>query len=441
MGQSGPSDRLVAAIESLRSPQYNSNRDLTAAAEFQAFRRICEEEYGALKSSGSADFALSIALRSLGYMSRDGLGRALPSKDAAIALDAAFRAQTSARTYLCPLDLAGDIPQISFGPNSIARFKASELAQLANADRLLRYHPKWLFDVDRFSEFSWLVIKEEAPISPLDPSQRSVSFLDFGQDFGRIDPHPSKFPLAVEAALSALLLAPWEDWIEIAEIDWRAFRIPWVFVTDEDLFHYASVPPSPDTLSWEPDIIQTLDGDEIEREKPTALPVTVDATELSQWVNDNSVATVNAAMASPLFETPIFHFLLRAFTSDGIDSFLAHLVVLEAAVGLKIDFEPKARIPVPGKGNLGAKFRISARLAGLLGSKSDADNFNDLYELRSEYLHGRLMSPIGTPSRMLARSMARRTVVALVAAATAQAKGMTRDRFLDQFLTTGATLL
>src|SRR5262245_48071676 len=100
--QPSPSDRLISAVEQLRSPQYLAAKQLTEAPEFLEFRRICEEEYGALKSSASANFALNVALRNLGYMSRDREDRALPPREAAMALDVAFRAKTSIRTYLCP---------------------------------------------------------------------------------------------------------------------------------------------------------------------------------------------------------------------------------------------------------------------------------------------------------------------------------------------------
>ena len=45
---------------------------------------------------------------------------------------------------------------------------------------------------------------------------------------GEIEPHARKFPIAVEQALFALLLTPWEDLVGHADLNWRAFQTPWV---------------------------------------------------------------------------------------------------------------------------------------------------------------------------------------------------------------------
>lgn len=74
---------------------------------------------------------------------------------------------------------------------------------------------------------------------------------------------------AVEAALFALLLAPWEEWVQYADIDWRAFRVPWIYTTDGDVFAHRSTLPSPDTLSWKPFIYTDRYGDEVESERPS----------------------------------------------------------------------------------------------------------------------------------------------------------------------------
>lgn len=40
------------------------------------------------------------------------------------------------------------------------------------------------------------------------------------RDLGEIDPHKSRFPLVVETALFFLLLALWEEWARMAEVNW-----------------------------------------------------------------------------------------------------------------------------------------------------------------------------------------------------------------------------
>jgi hypothetical protein len=75
----------------------------------------------------------------------------------------------------------------------------------------------------------------------------------------------------VEDAFFFVLLAPWEQWSTMPEVDWRGFRVSWVYTLDDDLFVRPSAPPSPDTLSWEPHIINISHDETIEIERPVCL--------------------------------------------------------------------------------------------------------------------------------------------------------------------------
>lgn len=120
---------------------------------------------------------------------------------------------------------------------------------------------------------------------------------------------------------------------------------------------------------------------------------------------------------------------------------MAHITLLEAALGLKIDHQAGKRRKLPGHDNPGATFRVAARLSGLLGAKADGEDFRQLFDARSEYLHGRRMSPISTLERMLARRLARRTVEALRNAALATPEVSSRDAYLDALLDFGLVLI
>ena len=112
------------------------------------------------------------------------------------------------------------------------------------------------------------------------------------------------------------------------------------------------------------------------------------------------------ARKSPLFESPITHFLVHAFLSNGINEFLAHILVIEAALGLPIDANRRPKL----QGNPGATDRVAARLSALLGSNMAGGDFKKHFKLRNEFVHGRPMSPIAGQDRLLARRLARRTV-------------------------------
>jgi hypothetical protein len=304
--------------------------------------------------------------------------------------------------HLVPLDVADDFPPVHFGPNEARKFTADELSEL-----LAPLGPKGQrFDARRFSEFHWLVVHEEVEFTET-PRQRGSPWwnLRLDRDFAAIDPHKKRFPPSVEQALFCMLLAPWEEWNEHSDINWRSFEAPWVLTIDHDLFTDPPRIPSPDTLSWEPDIFEDECGETIEREKPLSHRSYEEMPDVVAWLTDDRWDLVVAALRSPLFETPIAHFLLSAFLGEGIDEFMSHLTALEASLGR---FEDAGRERV-----------MKARIEALLGDAAAAVSYGRLFTLRSEFVHGRVMAEISGEDRTAARSLARRVVESLVKQAAA----------------------
>src|SRR3546814_19398219 len=109
------------------------------------------------------------------------------------------------------------------------------------------------------------------------------------------------------------------------EVDLRGFRLPWIYRVDDDLFSRPAPPPSAEILSLEPWIVEDTWGEEIELERPTALPLDDEAqAELSRF-NNCAWEQLQAARATSLFETPVEHFLVRAFLADGMEIGRAHV--------------------------------------------------------------------------------------------------------------------
>jgi hypothetical protein len=391
---------------------------------------------------GKPVFALGTALRSLGLPSglpHDGQHLSLSPDEAARRLDLAFQAKRARRRHLAPLDLADDLPSLHFGSAALRRFSADELRALVDAPRLARVFPAASFEAERFSEFQWLVVEEDVALDRV-PEARAVPvlFTDMRQDFGRIEPHKGRFPLAVEDALFFLLLAPWENWSRMPEVDWRGFRVPWVYTTDEDLFVRPQSVPSPENLSWEPQALTDAWGDVVEFERPVALPLEDQAgSSLPGW-NEAGWEAVCRARQSPLFETPVAHFFVRAYLSDGVDEVLGHLTTIEAALGLQADYDRRLR-PKSDKGP-GTTRRVAARIAGLLGASAFADQYEQLFKVCSAFLHGRAMGAISTAERVLARKLSRQVVAALVDRALA-AHSVSREAELQRLLDSGLPLL
>jgi hypothetical protein len=174
-----------------------------------------------------------------------------------------------------------------------------------------------------------------------EPGVRATPWLfePIGGDWGRIEPHHGRSPTAVEAALFAVLLAPWEDWVEMPSINWCGFSVPWVYTLSDDIFVRPPPPPSPDTLSWQPDFFYDPDRNVgVETERPIRYRLKDAAVEASAWLNDAAWSDLTTSRRSPLFDTPIAHFLVRAFMADGVDEFLGHITTVEAALGLRSDY-------------------------------------------------------------------------------------------------------
>jgi hypothetical protein len=121
------SPSIIAAMEALwRIPRPGPD-NLLASPQFVTLSELCQAEYG----GGKPVFALSVALRSLGlpcHLPAKSAGLALEPINAANAIDMAYRRTTTLRRHLCPLDLADELPPLSFGNARVEQFGADELA-------------------------------------------------------------------------------------------------------------------------------------------------------------------------------------------------------------------------------------------------------------------------------------------------------------------------
>ena len=319
-------------------------------------------------------------------------------------------------------------------------FSSAELDHMVDPGTLQRVNPSWHFDSKRFARFNWLVVTESIPLTQT-PGARAVPLLhslNLNADFGRIEPHKRRFPAAVEDALVALLSAPWEEWTTVPNVDWRCFNVPWVYTIDHDDFIRPHMPPSADSLTWEPDFFEDDSGEFIETERPSRYPTNNSVAGASDWINEEAWIRLERARRSPLFRTPIAHFLVRAFVEAGIDEFIAFITTIDAALGLHADHRKPKGAPHPG---LGAMRRMACRISALLGDKAEGAVLEDLYDTRSEYLHGRPMNDIPSAKRVAARKLARKVVAALVEAAMAEPAPTCRESYLANLLDRGTSMV
>lgn len=432
-------ERIRNALTELWALKGSEPANLFSDARFIALQTACQEAFPDAGSGIALNFALSNAVRCLGLPC--AIPRLRPelvtSPDlAANILVAALEQKEHRQVNLCPLDLADyALPDLEFGPCKVRRFTASELAVMFDAEVLARRFPKAILDLKRLSQFTWLCIDQIVPLNDA-PGQQAMPFWyeRINSDFGRIEPHSNKLSPSVEAALFFLMLAPWEEWGDMPNVDWRPFHLPWTHTSSSSIFSPKVFPPSPDTLSWEPRYFHDGEGGEIELEVPVQLPLNEGVRAAGALLSAATWQSVSDARASPLFETPVAHFLVRAYAADGIDEFLAHLTVIEAALGLESDFR---KLPQDPHKNVGATRRMAARVSALLDSAADGVTFTALFSIRSAFLHGRSMRTISSEDRIRARALARRVVWALIQRALLPQPPSNRELFAEELLTKG----
>lgn len=416
---------LVAALQALWDIPPPGPQNLWSSREFVALKELLAKRYRSGKSTFGLEVSIGNALRSLGLPCSSPHLPNQPRPDmgkVAAALAHEFQRTTTRRRYLCPLDMADELPSFQFGNARMGRFTAAELEVLFNAPRLERYYPGIRLDAQRLSQFHWMVVEEDVSVLG-ESGNRQFSWLDFpiGKDLGEIVPHSGRFPAAVESALFFLLLAPWDDWAEMTEVDWRGFRLPWVYTLDDDLCAFPQPPPPPERLSWEPYSHQ-VDYDEWEEsERPMWLRTWATAEDVRQALEARwELLQATSTLASELFSTPVEHFLVRAFLSDGIDEVMAHLIMIEAAFGAEADHRRKLRLTGDNYDESPTR-RVAARLSAAIVEPGAAKEYLDLYDMRCTYVHGRPEDRIiSTQQRVLARRLAREAANALVGLAQAQ---------------------
>jgi hypothetical protein len=433
--------QLEAAIAALPLGFIPTSDRSQITPAFEALVRMVASEHGSALGGNSHGldylrWALVNAMHAAGVPAprRAGLPQSIDVQAVAKTIHDAFFRKTSGLVYLCPLDLADDIPEVRFGPCRIQSLTVSELEAVFQASRLRSHFPTLVFDSKAYSQFSWLIVEDSVPTPPtVGERVMPVLYLDMSQDFSAIDPHYKAWPERVDLAVFALLLLPQEDFAYIGGGGWRNFRIPWVYTAKQDPFIAPSFPLGHETLTWRTDFYpDPHTGEDIEYERPERYQITDDEVVAAAYakLDDARWNKLCAAIRAPLFRPQIVHFLVRAFSADGIDEFLAHITAIEAALGMKSDYARHNERPMTRLGNIGATKRIAERLAQLLNDDTAAAQFQDLFQVRSEFLHGRDMVAISSQKRIMARRLARRAAVAMVDAALADGS-IARDDFLS----------
>ncbi|WP_235894177.1 hypothetical protein [Klebsiella pasteurii] len=335
------------------------------------------------------------------------------------------------QTYLCPLDCAGEIPEITFGNSSIKRFSKSELDVLLNSTQLQRQSGYTSADTGALSQFLWLMVEHDEGLYS-DFAKRYWFWFTSKDKPGTVYPYKHHYPEAVENAIFLLMLAPWEEWLVNEEYHWRPFDIPWVHTLSGDIFPQQQPIPSASSLTWVPHSYTDENGNWHEYDAPHEYNISLISEQLMPFLDSQACNHLETALIRGLINVAARHQFVKAFLSDGVDEFLAHIVVIDACVGEKSvngTLEKKFK-------RLGTTGRLKYRLVGLLNDVSVKKSIDILYEARSNYVHGDTLDKILGEHILLARILARKTLSAIISE-TSQLSGLTREEFLDDLLQRG----
>ncbi len=109
-------------------------------------------------------------------------------------------------------------------------------------------------------------------------------------------------------------------------------------------------------------------------------------------------------------------------------------------MGLELDHRRKLRPKGAPHPSLSSTQRVAARVAAALADPTAATSYQELFEVRSGFVHGRAgLNAIPSEQRVLARSLARRAAGALVSLALDRSRG--REEALADLLDQGVAYL
>ena len=323
----------------------------------------------------------------------------------------AFQRRQIKRTYLVPLDgVRFNEQHVACGFFHIQRFTPDELATLFN-NRVRNEFYEWTkADVDRLQRYWFLSLTEELP-------SRKLRFDIDWSSFDRVEVKYTNYPMPVEKAFQLLATYHWRaEWWKKSdpaeEKGCLGFNVPIVVHIDDDLLAYPG--PAPDLSLFEPwtpisgMVMDPETGEQVNEEVGEEPVFWIDLgereTEMFKTMMQRLGPIANTVRAKKVdwpFVEVALGFLVKAFFSKGLEQLLWNITVLEALLGEK---------------GQGVEGRLARRIALILGKtaeerKAIVKQFKELYEIRSDLVHGKPLKEVDQRHLLVARQLARQVVI------------------------------
>ena len=400
----GPfTSELQAAIARLWSANHKTEECALTSKEFRDLTAVCQKLVARTPYEVKADFdasQLRLEIRNLfRTVGAPWFGGITPTSETAISMLAkAYDEDKHSVVQLVPLDIADDLPCCSFGPFEVRNISAAEFSEVVQRARLGRFGPLWTPDVSKLGQFTWFIYRS---VQLRYPPTRSATFLDGIQldEVGRVRHGKRRFEPDLELGMFVLILPPWEDATVHDFWTWQPFKMPWVYKLSSDPLKDPPRAPDPTSLTWEFRIDPNTEEEyEVPMQNTLEPKIDLHLDELPQLWTKAEAVLGRARVGNGCFNPLIEHYFLRAFEDEDLDQLLWHVATVDAAIGD------------------GDKKRLVKRVQRLVQDKKLTDIFADLYDLRSEYIHGRQIDDSNLWQKNLrdARRVARQIVVGVL---------------------------
>ncbi len=339
-------------------------------------------------------------------------GKSVKTDSLVVKYREAFQRREIRRTYLVPLDgVRFGEQHMDCGSFQIQRFTSDELVAIFTNRGRRAFYEWTAVDADRLQEYWFLSVTKEVPA-------RKLGFFDVDwSSFDRVEVKYTDYPMPVQDALQLLATHHWRaEWWKksdpVEEKGWLGFKVPIVVHIDDDLLAYPS--PAPDLSLFEPwtpvsgMVIDPETGDQVSEEIGEEPVFWIDLDERDTKVFktmmqrlDPIANTVRAKKVDWPFMEVALGFLVKAFFSKGLEQLLWNITVLEALLGEK---------------GQGVEGRLARRIASILGKKVEerkaiVKQFKELYEIRSDLVHGKPLKEVDQRHLLVARQLARQVVI------------------------------
>ena len=289
----------------------------------------------------------------------------------------AFEATTQTKTHIAPIEwVYFGKERIKFGDFEIRHLSDSELNSLLDSAVRRVFYPWAYVDPSKLSGYWFLIAKETGAV---DPPGRTLLHVPAP----RVSPSYSRYPRAIEEALRVLALS---DWIETSPLrkgteklgfsPWDGpmpVCIPFVISVSDHLLDWPR--RAPDTSGLER--LQVADPKTGEVLESPNFQVHWDPTRADEFESLLASLCITLERIRPhlgqwAFVATALNFLLKGFTSDGLEHLLWDVTCLDALLG---------------DDGRGATRRLSERVRNVLGEMVK-ESFERIYQIRCDLVHG-----------------------------------------------------